>query len=73
MDLVGNLPYFRFMKEVSEEKFQISASVKKDTIKFIKEVAAKHRWHFSETVDFLLEEAKLHRQSAKLSNIEKSE
>ena len=35
--------------------------------------AAKHRWHFSETVDFLLEEAKLHRQSAKLSNIEKSE
>ena len=71
--MVGNLPYFRFMKEVSEEKFQISASVKKDTIKFIKELAAKHRWRFSETVDFLLEEAKLHRQSAKLSNIEKSE
>lgn len=71
--MVGNLPYFRFMKEVSEEKFQISASVKKDTIKFIKELAAKHRWHFSETVDFLLEEAKCNRQSHRLtksSNIE---
>lgn len=49
--------YIWVMKEISQDKFQISASVQKETVKSIQAIAEAEKRDFSPMVDILLAEA----------------
>lgn len=53
------------MKEISHDKFQISASVKKETVRSVVALAGDEKRDFSPMVDILLAEAVEARRIAK--------